>query len=151
MAPERQFRGLPQVPSNAPAAVLRRLVLLEFRPETDAAGKLRDLESSGLFVQVGVAPARPTRLTTAQFNSEPLGQPNPDLHRWQWALAHVRAHATPEGPGAWELTPGRAMVGSIDRGVMTTHPDLGGPALVNLPLANFRQHISARLFSLRNL
>jgi hypothetical protein len=147
MAPERRFRGLPPVPSAAPAAVLRRLVLLEFRPDTDAAGRLRDLQASGLFIEVGLVPARATRLTTAQFNSEPLGQPDPDLHRWQWALEHVRAHDTPGGPGAWQLTPGRAMVGSIDSGVMTTHPDLGGPASVDLPLGNFREHISVRLLS----
>jgi hypothetical protein len=146
MAPERRFRGLPAVPADHPASILRRLVLLRYVPGTDAGGKLRDLESSRLFVQVGLVPARPTRVNTAQVNSEPLGQTNPDVHRWQWALEHVRAPDTPGGPGAWQLTPGRAMVGSIDSGVMVTHPELGGPPGTNLPLGNFRQHLSTRVY-----
>jgi subtilisin family serine protease len=143
MAPERIRRGVPREPVDAPEQVLRRLVLLRFPGSTNAAERRQRLIASGWFNHVesfvpGRQTARPAQSGTDPLaNDEPYGQPDPDLHRWQWALETIRA---PGDAGAWHFTLGRAQVASLDGGLQPDHPDVAAG-----PLSNFRAHQSARV------
>jgi subtilisin family serine protease len=145
MAPERIRRGVPREPFDAPEQVLRRLVLLRFPGSTNAAERRQRLIASGWFNRVepfvpGRQTARPAQSGTDPLaNDEPYGQPDPDpdLHRWQWALETIRA---PGDAGAWHFTLGRAQVASLDGGLQPDHPDVEEG-----PLSNFRAHQSARI------
>jgi hypothetical protein len=137
MAPERVRRGQTPLPADAPASILRRQVLLSFPPEVDGSQRQRLLEATGLFQRVAQISERPTPIRWAQANTEPFGIPASDLHRWQWALPAI---AAPGPSGAWHLSPGRAMVGSLDTGIIPGHPDIPTTALANL-----REHISTRV------
>ena len=137
MAPERVRRGQTPLPADAPASFLRRQVLLSFPPEVDASQRQRLLEATGLFRRVAPVPDRSSPVRWAQVNSDPLGVSSSDPHRWQWALS---ATAAPGVSGAWHLTSGRALVGSLDSGIVAGHPDVPATAL-----ANFRGHLSTRI------
>lgn len=137
MAPERVRRGETPLPADASASILRRQVLLSFPPGLNAAERLRQLEATGLFERVALVSSQLTPIPWAQANSEPFGTPSTDPHRWQWAL---NAIAVPGPSGAWHLTTGRAMVGSLESGIIPGHPDVPTTAL-----ANFREHSSSRL------
>lgn len=137
MAPERVRRGQTPLPTDAPASILRRQVLLSFPLGLNTAERQRQLEATVLFRRVALVPPQATPIPWAQANSEPFGSPSSDPHRWQWALAAI---AVPGTSGAWHLTTGRATVGSVESGIIPGHPDVPTTAL-----ANFRGHSSTRI------
>jgi hypothetical protein len=137
MAPERVRRGETPLPADAPASILRRQVLLSFPPGLNSAERLRQLEATALFRRVALVPLQPIPIPWALANSEPFGTPSADPHRSQWAL---NAIAVPGPSGAWHLTTGRAMLGSLETGIIPGHLDVPTTAL-----ANFRAHSSTRI------
>jgi subtilisin family serine protease len=137
MAPERVRRGETSLPADAAEAVLRRQVLLGFPAGIDPTEHQRLLQATGLFRQVTRLPDRPTPVRWAQANTEPFGTPSSDPHRWQWALPAIAAPGT---GGAWHLTTGRAMLSSVDTGIVPGHADMPLAAL-----GNFRLHNSSRI------
>jgi hypothetical protein len=105
-------------PEKHPAAIAARTVFLSFPKEDQNANDIRAvLQASGLFEAVSVAlnAGGPPRLSADdQLSNHNLA----DNHRWQWALLKIAA------ANAWAFTTGRALISSVDGGILASHPDM---------------------------